>query len=313
MGPECGTAMLGGVGLGFANAVRAGPVGIVAASGTGAQEAAILLDAAGGGVSQIIGVGGRDLSVDVGGVMFKQAMRLLAADDATETLLLVSKPPAARSSASSARSTSAGSGWWPRSWAGTAARRRSTSTPRLTPARSPPRVRRRRGRRLRSGPSRGGHVARPLLRRLSGPRGGDGADAPARADRRKRGRRRCRWPPHLRPWRGGVHPGPPASDGRPRGSPRDAPGRGPRRARRLRAARRGARPWVSCRSGRRLGRRDRGCRPRSPGDRARLRHTRRSAGRAPSGGDAPGRGAILAPTNAIAARLAGRALQGASA
>ena len=95
MGPECGTAMLGGVGLGFANAVRAGPVGIVAASGTGAQEAAILLDAAGGGVSQIIGVGGRDLSADVGGVMFKQAMRLLAADDATETLLLVSKPPAA--------------------------------------------------------------------------------------------------------------------------------------------------------------------------------------------------------------------------
>jgi FdrA protein len=94
MGPGCGTAMLGGVGLGFANAVRAGPVGIVAAAGTGAQEAAVLLDAAGAGVSQIIGVGGRDLSADVGGVMFKQAMRLLAADDDTETLLLVSKPPA---------------------------------------------------------------------------------------------------------------------------------------------------------------------------------------------------------------------------
>ena len=94
MGPGCGTAMLGRVGLGFANSVRAGPVGIVAAAGTGAQEAAILLDAAGSGVSHIIGVGGRDLSVDVGGVMFKDAMRLLAADDATETLLLVSKPPA---------------------------------------------------------------------------------------------------------------------------------------------------------------------------------------------------------------------------
>jgi FdrA protein len=94
MGPGCGTAMLGRVGLGFANAVREGPVGIVAAAGTGAQEVAILLDAAGAGVSQIIGVGGRDLSADVGGVMFKQAMRLLAADDETETLLLVSKPPA---------------------------------------------------------------------------------------------------------------------------------------------------------------------------------------------------------------------------
>jgi FdrA protein len=94
MGPECGTAMLGGVGLGFASAVRPGPVGIVAAAGTGAQEASVLLDAAGSGVSQIIGVGGRDLSAEVGGLMFQEGMRLLAADDATETLLLISKPPA---------------------------------------------------------------------------------------------------------------------------------------------------------------------------------------------------------------------------
>jgi FdrA protein len=94
MGPGCGTAMLGGVGLGFANVVRPGPVGIVAAAGTGAQEAAVLLDAAGSGVSQIVGVGGRDLSVDVGGIMFREGMRLLAADDGTDTLLLVSKPPA---------------------------------------------------------------------------------------------------------------------------------------------------------------------------------------------------------------------------
>ncbi|HEY3187710.1 MAG TPA: hypothetical protein VGJ70_09560, partial [Solirubrobacteraceae bacterium] len=93
MGPECGTAMLAGVGLGFANVVRRGPVGIVAASGTGAQEAACLLDAAGIGVSHIIGVGGRDLSREVGGVMFRAALRLLADDDETETLLLVSKPP----------------------------------------------------------------------------------------------------------------------------------------------------------------------------------------------------------------------------
>jgi FdrA protein len=93
MGPECGTAMLGGVGLGFANEVRAGAVGIVAAAGTGAQEASVLLDRAGAGVSQIVGVGGRDLSADVGGIMFRAGMELLAADDETETLLLVSKPP----------------------------------------------------------------------------------------------------------------------------------------------------------------------------------------------------------------------------
>ena len=86
--------MLGDVGLGFANVVRSGPVGIVAAAGTGAQEAAVLLDGAGTGVSHIIGVGGRDLSAEIGGIMFGEAMRMLAADDATETLLLVSKPPA---------------------------------------------------------------------------------------------------------------------------------------------------------------------------------------------------------------------------
>ena len=95
MGPGCGTAMLGGVGLGFANVVTRGRVGIVAAAGTGAQEAACLLDAAGVGVSQIVGVGGRDLSSAVGGLMFRQGMRMLAADDETDTLLLVSKPPAA--------------------------------------------------------------------------------------------------------------------------------------------------------------------------------------------------------------------------
>jgi FdrA protein len=94
MGPECGTAMLAGVGLGFANVVRPGSVGIVAAAGTGAQETACLLDASGGGVSHIVGVGGRDLSADVGGLMLREGMRMLAADDATDTLLLVSKPPA---------------------------------------------------------------------------------------------------------------------------------------------------------------------------------------------------------------------------
>jgi FdrA protein len=91
MGPGCGTAMLGGTGLGFANVVRPGPIGIVAAAGTGAQEVAVLVDSV--GVSQIVGVGGRDLTSEVGALMFREGMRALAADDATETLLLVSKPP----------------------------------------------------------------------------------------------------------------------------------------------------------------------------------------------------------------------------
>ena len=94
MGPECGTAMLAGVGLGFSNVIRPGRVGIVAASGTGAQETACLIDAGGSGVSHIVGVGGRDLSADVGGLMMRDGMRLLASDGATDTLLLVSKPPA---------------------------------------------------------------------------------------------------------------------------------------------------------------------------------------------------------------------------
>jgi len=93
MGPGAGTAMLGGVGLGFANAVGAGPVGVVSAAGTGAQEVMTLLDRWGIGVSQVIGVGGRDLSAAVGGLMARDAVRALDADPATRVILLVSKPP----------------------------------------------------------------------------------------------------------------------------------------------------------------------------------------------------------------------------
>jgi FdrA protein len=93
MGPGAGTAVLGGVGLGFANAVGAGPVGVVAAAGTGAQEVMTLLDGWGIGVSQVIGVGGRDLSAGVGGLMAREAVRALDADPGTEVILLVSKPP----------------------------------------------------------------------------------------------------------------------------------------------------------------------------------------------------------------------------
>ncbi len=93
MGPDCGTALVGGVALGFANVVAPGPVGIVAASGTGAQQAMCLLDAAGVGVSHCLGVGGRDLKAAVGGRSTRQALRALAPDDATEWVIVVSKPP----------------------------------------------------------------------------------------------------------------------------------------------------------------------------------------------------------------------------
>jgi FdrA protein len=93
MGPGAGTARLGGIGLGFANAVRRGPVGVIAAAGTGAQEVMTLLDRWGTGVSHVIGVGGRDLSEPVGGCMTRQGARALVDDPATEVLLIVSKPP----------------------------------------------------------------------------------------------------------------------------------------------------------------------------------------------------------------------------
>ncbi len=93
MGPDQGTAYLGGVGLGFANVVARGRVGCVAASGTGLQAVVSRLDALGEGVSHAIGVGGRDLSEAVGGAMTLFALDALAADPATEGIVLVSKPP----------------------------------------------------------------------------------------------------------------------------------------------------------------------------------------------------------------------------
>ena len=93
MGADCGTAIVDGVALGFANAVRRGPVGIVGASGTGIQEVCCLLDAAGVGVSHAIGVGGRDLSAEVGGLMMRRGLELLAADEGTRAIVAISKPP----------------------------------------------------------------------------------------------------------------------------------------------------------------------------------------------------------------------------
>ncbi|MEV4246534.1 FdrA family protein [Streptosporangium canum] len=94
MGPDCGTAVIAGAGLGFANVLRPGPVGLVAASGTGAQQVSCLLDLAGVGVGHVLGVGGRDLSEEVGGLSTLRALEALDADPATELIVLISKPPA---------------------------------------------------------------------------------------------------------------------------------------------------------------------------------------------------------------------------
>ena len=95
MGPDCGTAIIDGVPLGFANAVRRGTIGLVAASGTGLQQVSCLIHRAGTGVSQAIGVGGRDLDERVGGAMMLYGLERLAADPGTEIIVLISKPPAA--------------------------------------------------------------------------------------------------------------------------------------------------------------------------------------------------------------------------
>ncbi len=94
MGPDAGTALINGVALGFANAVTPGPVGVVAASGTGLQAVTSYLTRMGVGITQGIGVGGRDLSEAVGGLMMLEGLQALQADPATAVLLLASKPPA---------------------------------------------------------------------------------------------------------------------------------------------------------------------------------------------------------------------------
>ena len=95
MGPDCGTAIVNGMPLGFANMVRAGAVGLVAASGTGLQEVSCRIHNLGEGVSQALGTGGRDLHHVVGGKSMCQAISMLAQDAATRLILLISKPPAA--------------------------------------------------------------------------------------------------------------------------------------------------------------------------------------------------------------------------
>ncbi|HEX7128410.1 MAG TPA: acyl-CoA synthetase FdrA [Thermodesulfobacteriota bacterium] len=94
MGPDCGTAIIGGVPLGFANVVRRGGVGLVAAAGTGLQEVSCLIDRQGEGISHGIGTGSNDVSAPVGGATMQQGFEALRADPATRVIVLVSKPPA---------------------------------------------------------------------------------------------------------------------------------------------------------------------------------------------------------------------------
>ena len=96
MGPDCGTAMIRGVPLGFANAVRRGNIGVVGASGTGIQEVTVQIHRMGAGISSAIGTGGRDLSEEVGAITMLDAIEAMKRDGATKVLVVISKPPAAR-------------------------------------------------------------------------------------------------------------------------------------------------------------------------------------------------------------------------
>jgi len=93
MGPDCGTAIINGIGLGFANRVRRGSIGVVGASGTGTQAVTSHIHELGGGISHAIGTGGRDLKSDVGAITANQALDLLARDSETKVIALISKPP----------------------------------------------------------------------------------------------------------------------------------------------------------------------------------------------------------------------------
>ena len=93
MGPDCGTTIINGIGLGFANRVRRGPIGLVGASGTGLQAVTAHIHNLGGGISHAIGTGGRDLKSEVGAITAHQSLDLLARDEETKVIVLISKPP----------------------------------------------------------------------------------------------------------------------------------------------------------------------------------------------------------------------------
>jgi succinyl-CoA synthetase alpha subunit len=80
MGPDCGTAIVNGLPLGFANVVRRGPIGVVGASGTGLQEVTSRIHNLGSGISQALGTGGHDLSEAIGGISMLTGLKALERD-----------------------------------------------------------------------------------------------------------------------------------------------------------------------------------------------------------------------------------------
>jgi len=96
MGPDCGTAIVNGIGLGFANKVRRGPIGVVAAAGTGLQQVTVRIHQMGGGITHALGTGGRDLSEAVNAITARQGLDLMARDPDAKVIVLVSKPPSSK-------------------------------------------------------------------------------------------------------------------------------------------------------------------------------------------------------------------------
>ncbi|MDT2598162.1 acyl-CoA synthetase FdrA [Enterococcus hulanensis] len=94
MGPDCGTGIINGIPVAFTNAVRKGSIGVVGASGTGIQEVTTLIHKLGGGVTNAIGTGGRDLKDEVGGITLKDSVATLENDPDTKVIVVISKPPA---------------------------------------------------------------------------------------------------------------------------------------------------------------------------------------------------------------------------
>ena len=96
MGPDCGTSLIGGVGIGFANAVRKGSIGVIGAAGTGLQEFTSQVHNAGFGISHAIGTGSHDLSDKIGGLTTFAALEALETDPQTQVIAVISKPPGAK-------------------------------------------------------------------------------------------------------------------------------------------------------------------------------------------------------------------------
>ena len=93
LGPDCGTAIINGIGFGFSNTVPRGDIGVIAASGTGLQQFTVCIQRLGEGISQAIGTGGRDLHPEIAAITTKQSLSFLRDDENTEVITLISKPP----------------------------------------------------------------------------------------------------------------------------------------------------------------------------------------------------------------------------